>query len=415
LLIDFLNSLLPDHHQIADLHYTDSEQLGRTAIDRKAIFDLACSSTGGERFIVEMQKAKQNYFKDCSLFYATFPIQQQSIKGNWDYPLSAVYTIGILDFEFDEDKKKGVTDAIHRVHLKNQRNELFSDKFNFIYITLPNFTKTEDQLLTHQDKWIYAFKQLARLDDIPRASSSALPFLGSDNAKHGSCRRDQMHCFCPRQFSAEIMKDMNDRKILKSRFFHKDINSHEAVEFDESEESDGTLALLAFAGPWLDVIEKERVFVVDELDTSLHPLVVHYLVNRLHHASSNAQLIFSTHDTTLLSRKLLRRDQVWFMEKDAKCATRLYPLPDFSPRDNEAVERGYLNGRYGGIPFSKDLDFLLGLMIDSTGARLAREKCCKGTSWNVRRTNACLSCARAPRQSRIIFRRCGKTWGFVLK
>jgi predicted transposase/invertase (TIGR01784 family) len=74
LLIDFLNSLLPDHHQIADLHYI--HRTGRTAMDRKAIFDLACTSTGGERFIVEMQKAKQNYFKDRSLFYATFPIQE---------------------------------------------------------------------------------------------------------------------------------------------------------------------------------------------------------------------------------------------------------------------------------------------------------------------------------------------------
>ena len=89
----------------------------------------------------------------------------------------------------------------------------------------------------------------------------------------------------------------------------------------------------------------------------LHPLLVHHLVKRLHHEGTKAQLIFTTHDTTLLSQKLLRRDQVWFMEKDAKSATRLDPLSDFSPRDNEAVERGYLNGRYGGIPFLKDLDF----------------------------------------------------------
>ena len=85
--------------------------------------------------------------------------------------------------------------------------------------------------------------------------------------------------------------------------------------------------------------------------------LVHHLVKRLHHEGTKAQLIFTTHDTTLLSQKLLRRDQVWFMEKNEKSATRLYPLSDFSPRDNEAIERGYLNGRYGGIPFLKDLDF----------------------------------------------------------
>jgi hypothetical protein len=97
--------------------------------------------------------------------------------------------------------------------------------------------------------------------------------------------------------------------------------------------------------------------VVDELDTSLHPMLVHYLVKRLHLENSKAQLIFTTHDTTLLSQKILRRDQVWFMEKDAQRASKLYPLSDFSPRENEAIERGYLNGRYGGIPFLKDLDF----------------------------------------------------------
>ncbi len=161
----------------------------------------------------------------------------------------------------------------------------------------------------------------------------------------------------PASIKDEFLKDMAGRKLLKPRFFHKDVNTAEIVEFDESEESDGTRALFAFAGPWLDVIENERVLVVDELDTSLHPLLVHYLVKRLHHDGNKAQLIFTTHDTTLLSQKLLRRDQVWFMEKDKRSATRLYPLSDFSPRDNEAVERGYLNGRYGGIPFLKDLDF----------------------------------------------------------
>lgn len=161
----------------------------------------------------------------------------------------------------------------------------------------------------------------------------------------------------PTDLREKVLKDMAGKKFLETRFLHKEVNTAETVEFDESEESDGTRALFAFAGPWLDVIENERVLVVDELDTSLHPLLVHHLVKRLHHAGTKAQLIFTTHDTTLLSQKLLRRDQVWFMEKDDKSATHLYPLSDFSPRDNEAIERGYLNGRYGGIPFLKDLDF----------------------------------------------------------
>ena len=161
----------------------------------------------------------------------------------------------------------------------------------------------------------------------------------------------------PSSVRDELVKDMTGKKMMEPRFLHKDVDTQETVEFDESEESDGTRELFALAGPWLDVIENERVLVIDELDSSLHPLLVHNLVKRLHHEGSKAQLIFTTHDTTLLSQKLLRRDQVWFMEKDNKSATHLYSLSDFSPRENEAIERGYLNGRYGGIPFLKDLDF----------------------------------------------------------
>ena len=146
---------------------------------------------------------------------------------------------------------------------------------------------------------------------------------------------DSLPTEMPPAIRDELLKDMAGRKLVKPRFFHKDVNTAETVEFDESEESDGTRALFAITGPWL----------------------VHHLVKRLHHEGTKAQLIFTTHDTTLLSQKLLRRDQVWFMEKDDRSATRLYPLSDFSPRENEAIERGYLNGRYGGIPFLKDLDF----------------------------------------------------------
>ena len=104
LLIDFLNQILPDKHQIKDLTYSRNEQLGLNELDRKAIFDLYCTGESGERFIVELQKAKQNFFKDRSIYYASFPIQEQAQKGNWDYRLEPVYTVGILDFIFDDHK-----------------------------------------------------------------------------------------------------------------------------------------------------------------------------------------------------------------------------------------------------------------------------------------------------------------------
>jgi predicted transposase/invertase (TIGR01784 family) len=166
-LIAFLNTLLPAKHHIQALSYTNNEKMGATPSDRKAIFDLHCTSTSGERFVVELQKAKQNFFKERSIFYATFPIQEQAEKGDWDFKLDAVYTIGILDFEFDEDKHQANKDVVHYVQLKNQHNNVFYDKCTFIYLTMPNFTKTENELETDQDKWLFLFKNLHQLQAIP--------------------------------------------------------------------------------------------------------------------------------------------------------------------------------------------------------------------------------------------------------
>lgn len=166
LLIDFLNQILPQKHRIKDLSYSRNEQLGLNELDRKAIFDLYCTGESGERFIVEVQKAKQNFFKDRSIYYASFPIQEQAQKGNWDYRLEPVYTVGILDFIFDDHKSD--EELLHTVALKNQRCEVFYDKLKFIYIELPKFKKQEQDLETQFDKWLYVFRHLSNLQDRPR-------------------------------------------------------------------------------------------------------------------------------------------------------------------------------------------------------------------------------------------------------
>ena len=171
LLIDFLNELLRGQEKpIRDLTYTNPARLGSTEIDRKAIFDLYCVTEDGEKFIVELQKAKQKFFKDRSLFYATFPIQEQAISGNdWNFELKAVYTVAILDFVFDEDKDD--PEKFHYVvKLADQEtNRVFYDKLTFVYLEMPKFTKTEAQLVTHFDKWLYAIRNLGNLDHRPAA------------------------------------------------------------------------------------------------------------------------------------------------------------------------------------------------------------------------------------------------------
>ena len=165
LLIDFLNTLLPVHHQIRDLSFKNNENLGNTQIDRKAIFDIYCQAESGERFIVEIQKAKQNFFKDRSVYYATFPIQDQALKGEWDFELSPVYTVGVLDFVFDDHKHDET--IVHVVELKNQQCQVFYEKLKFIYIELPKFTKSVNELESRRDKWLFLLKHLAELTNRP--------------------------------------------------------------------------------------------------------------------------------------------------------------------------------------------------------------------------------------------------------
>ncbi len=165
LLIDFLNVILPTQHQVKDLTYRTTENFGNTALDRKAVFDLYCESEKGEKFIVEMQKAKHNYFKDRSIYYASFPIQEQAEKGDWNYKLEPIYTIGILDFIFDEDKDSN--DFLHIVELKDQNCKIFYEKLKFIYLELPKFKKTINELKDHFDKWIYLLKHLPNLEEPP--------------------------------------------------------------------------------------------------------------------------------------------------------------------------------------------------------------------------------------------------------
>ncbi|MEM9215468.1 MAG: Rpn family recombination-promoting nuclease/putative transposase [Cyanobacteria bacterium P01_F01_bin.150] len=169
--IDFLNTLLPEHHHIRDLSFKNNENLGLTPLDRRAIFDVFCEGTNGEQFIVEMQRTNQAFFKDRSLFYATFPIQEQSTRGDWDYRLPPVYSVSVLDFvmaqpSLEVQQRKQDT-FIHRVTLNDQDGDRFYDKLAFIYIELPKFKKTLDQLSSREDKWIYLFRHLSELNDRP--------------------------------------------------------------------------------------------------------------------------------------------------------------------------------------------------------------------------------------------------------
>jgi predicted transposase/invertase (TIGR01784 family) len=165
LLIDFLNTFLPEKHQIKTLNFRNTEQLGMIALDRKAVFDIFCEAKSGEKFVVEMQKAKQLFFKDRALFCTAFPIREQAEKGDaWRYELKAIYLIAVLDFEYDEKEERKF---LRDVTLKDQDGDLFYDKLRFIFLQMPLFTKTESELETRRDKWLYFLKNLTSFESIP--------------------------------------------------------------------------------------------------------------------------------------------------------------------------------------------------------------------------------------------------------
>ena len=168
LLLDFLNELLKEEQgQIVDLTYLKTEQLGVTDIDRKAIFDLYCENEKGEKFIVELQKSKQNFFKDRTVYYSTFPIREQAKRADWDYELKAVYTIAILDFVFDSDKNDPEKFRYDVKLSEIETKKVFYDKLTFIYLEMPKFNKTVDELKTRFDKWLFVIKNLNKLNRVP--------------------------------------------------------------------------------------------------------------------------------------------------------------------------------------------------------------------------------------------------------
>jgi predicted transposase/invertase (TIGR01784 family) len=164
-----VNELLHGQEKIESLTLIPSEQLGDTKEDRRAVFDVYAENERGEKIIIEMQKADQQYFKDRSVFYSSFPIRSQGEKGRWRFGLKAVYTIGILDFVFDEDKFDE-NYFHHEVKLMDvNKKEIFYDKLTYIYLEMPKFKKTEAELETLFDKWLYALKNLPRLMERPAA------------------------------------------------------------------------------------------------------------------------------------------------------------------------------------------------------------------------------------------------------
>lgn len=171
----------------------------------------------------------------------------------------------------------------------------------------------------------------------------------SAKASEREIRREELPDSLPDEVVTEILKN----KHFEVSMGHRGVAGREyPLSWDN--ESSGTQKLFSLAGPWLDILKNGFVVGVDEIESSMHPLMVVELLRLVFNEefnASGAQFLFTTHDPLLLDPTLLRRDQVWFADKDEEGATHLYPLTDYKPRKGESLARGYLSGRYGGVPF----------------------------------------------------------------
>lgn len=163
----------------------------------------------------------------------------------------------------------------------------------------------------------------------------------------------------PESIKSSVLKNLKDKEFINVKTIHK-TDDGEDVYFDLNDESDGTRKLFSFAGPWIDSLKNGNVLFIDELHDSLHPKIVRFLIGLFNNKKTNphdAQLIFTTHETSVLDQQVFRRDQIWFCHKEKDQSTIIYPLTDFSPRKGtENIEKAYLSGRYGALPFISNLE-----------------------------------------------------------
>ena len=175
LLIDFLNSLFNGEQVVKDVTFLNSEHVGDVHTDRKAIFDVYCENEKGEKFIVEMQNAYQTYFKDRSLYYATFPIREQAQKGEgWNYKLKHVYIVALLNYDMSDPAFSDDTINHDIGLLDKQTHRVFNDKLTFKYVEISKFNKRIEELKTNYDKWLFVLQNLSRLDCQPEYLKTAV-------------------------------------------------------------------------------------------------------------------------------------------------------------------------------------------------------------------------------------------------
>ena len=211
LLIDFLNAALKIEGGIKKLEYGNPEKQGRVKKDRKAVYDLYCTTGKGERIIVEMQKLPQMHYSDRALYYASFPIQEQGEKKKtWNYKLTRVISVNIVNFRLDEEKETDKYASYIKL-MDIETKEVFNNKLLFVCLELPRFTKTIDELSNNFERWMYVLQHIHKLDEIPATLLKNRIFKKLfEQAKVANMTKTEINAY---NRSLKNSKDMNMAKV----------------------------------------------------------------------------------------------------------------------------------------------------------------------------------------------------------
>jgi predicted transposase/invertase (TIGR01784 family) len=229
LLKDFLNSMLSPKHQISSLSFQKTEQLPDHEDDRKTIYDILCQDINGERFIVEMQKSRMTYLMDRAMYYTTFPIQSQAPKGKWNFKLSPVFVIGILDFDYDKDLKYWKERRLLRsFSLIDDQGVQMMDNLHFMFLQLPFFTKEAHQLETQFDKWCFFLKNLETMDSIPAVLNETVFQKAFDVAELSNMEKNDWILYQiskSKKYDMEVLADEAEQRGMERGMEKRDIEN----------------------------------------------------------------------------------------------------------------------------------------------------------------------------------------------
>jgi predicted transposase/invertase (TIGR01784 family) len=212
LLIDFLNVALNLEDGIKELYYTNPERKKKKKNDPKVVFDLHCITKNDERIIIEMQRVSQTYYKDRALYYASFPIQEQGKRArDWDYKLQPVYSVNIVNFILDENRETPKYTSYIQL-TDRDTYEVFYDKLMFVYLELPRFTKSEDELETNVERWMFVLKNLSSLNDLPDTLRNEVFQKLFEQAKIANMTKEELEEY------QESLKNYRDMYLIENEY-----------------------------------------------------------------------------------------------------------------------------------------------------------------------------------------------------